>query len=136
MRAKKLQRKGDDVMEFEKYLNTMFSDTQVEILRLCLKNNSPIHIYGPQGSGKTMLVDGLKSVGFNNISKPGNLAEEYPTGPDYIPVDVENITALRIKERSSELWIEKQTPFRGHAEETRNWVYSLLFIDVGNKEHT
>lgn len=110
-------------MEFKNYLLTMFTETQVEILRICLKNDSPVHIYGPQGSGKTMLVDGLRKLGFNNISEPGDANFELMEDAYSIPIDKENLTALRIKKGPIEKLLPKDEPFKGLEDEIMAWIY-------------
>ena len=110
-------------MTFKNYLLSMFTETQTEVLRICLKDNSPIHVYGPQGSGKTMLVEGLRYIGFENISEPGDFAEDYGTGPDYIPISVCNLTALRTKGIPFKKDLDDSAPFAGNEDEVMAWVY-------------
>ena len=110
-------------MTFKNYLLSMFTETQTEVLKICLRDNSPVHIYGPQGSGKTMLAEGLRYIGFQNISEPGNFAEDYAIGPDYIPLDIEDLTVLRTKGKPFEKNLEDSDPFSGKEDEIMAWVY-------------
>lgn len=113
-------------MNFKNYLLSMFTETQTEVLRICLRDNSPVHIYGPQGSGKTMLAEGLRYIGFENISEPGNFAEDYTIGPDYIPLDIEDLTVLRTKGKPFEKPLPKDEPFKGREAEIIAWVSSKI----------
>ena len=101
----------------------MFTPIQTEVLRLCLATNSPIHVYGPQGSGKSMLVNGLRNIGFNSITEPADY-DHAILGSMTIPFYKENLTVLRVNERPSDVWVERHIPFEGHEDEIKDWVFS------------
>ncbi len=119
-----IKERGEKV-NFENYLLTMLTPIQIEILRLCLATNSPIHVYGPQGSGKTMLVTGLRSIGFKNITEPVD-CDPTVLGPMTIPFYKEGLTTLRLNERPPEIQLQKTIPFEGHEDEIKDWVFSKI----------
>lgn len=110
-------------MNFKNYLLSMLTETQVEVLRICLRDNSPVHIYGPQGSGKTMLVEGLRKLGFQNITEPCDIDFELIASSYSIPISKEELTALRLNKRPSDVWVERHIPFEGHEDEIMAWIF-------------
>ena len=110
-------------MTFKNYLLSMFTETQTEVLKICLRDNSPVHIYGPQGSGKTMLAEGLRYIGFQNISEPGDANFELTGGAFSIPIDKEDLTVLRTKKGPIEKLLPKDEPFKGLEDEIMARVY-------------
>lgn len=110
-------------MSFKNYLLSMFTETQTEVLRICLRDNSPVHIYGPQGSGKTMLAEGLRNIGFQNISEPGDANFELMEGAFSIPISKEDLTVLRTKIGPIEKPLPKDEPFKGLEDEIMAWIF-------------
>lgn len=111
-------------LNFEDYLESMMSCEQVRILRICLRTGAPIHVIGCQGSGKSCLVDGLRKLGFRNITEP--YSREL-LQPDTIPMEKEGLVVLLLKDSKAYFPIDEYPSevFQRFREDIVDWVYGL-----------
>lgn len=58
-----------ELLDFEQYLESMLSETQIKILAICLTESIPVCFYG-SGLGKSTLVKILRNAGFENVYEP------------------------------------------------------------------
>lgn len=114
---------------FNEYLESIMTPNQMNILRHCLKLKEPIHISGQEGSGKSCLVNGLKSLGFKNITETYD-EKNHMWRCNEIPL-VEGLTVLVLKDSKAnfKIRLSPKKVFERYRDELLEWVYELHTSD-------
>lgn len=103
-------------MDVKEYLSSMLTVTQRIVLRVCLRKHIPLHFYGT-GLGKSVLVEKLRSAGFN--------ATEAADMKDACAMSVPNKTGaicFCMKEKGpGQMLLREELP---GPNEIRAWIYS------------
>lgn len=91
---------------FKQYLKSMFSETQISILAICLAESIPVCFYGI-GLGKSTLVEILRNADFEEVYAP----EDCDSCSDQLSVlDKPGAVALCMKKGSFDMPLPKN-PF-------------------------
>lgn len=75
-------------MTFNEFVNTVLEPWQVMALRDALRKGRKVHLYGKQGTGKTLLFNALFNVGYEGVT------ESALYDPFYLPSRIDGSYAL------------------------------------------
>lgn len=105
-------------MEWLNFLNRILDEKQVDVLRLALKLNAPVHFYGT-GLGKSIAVEALSAAGYN-VSDPAEL-DGGVFGPCGVP-DRTGVVCFNVKKGAPEFVPRLYDVLAAEKNEIVQWV--------------